>query len=150
MKKLILAAALAVALPAWADSKAETMEAAKAYLNVSTECYNDVFDSATQYERSRWCLKLYEAHTNYINAGGAYYEEVGHWSSHSQFQLRFESERCGFDFDVLFKIDGGPVELVGRGARGGKRAAFSTASAPVRHRRTVHKSTGPGAAQGWG
>src|SRR3954471_10870188 len=83
-KSLFLAAALAVALPVWADSNAKTMEAAKAYLNVSTECYNDVFDSGTQYERSRWCLTLYEAHTNYINAGGAQYEEAGHWSSHYQ------------------------------------------------------------------
>ena len=33
------------------------------------------------------------------------------------------------------------VELVGKGVRGGKRAAFSTASAPVRRRRIVHKST---------
>jgi hypothetical protein len=33
------------------------------------------------------------------------------------------------------------VELVGKGARGGKRAAFSTASAPVRRRRIVPKST---------
>jgi len=33
------------------------------------------------------------------------------------------------------------VELVGKGMRGGKRAAFSTASVPVRRRRIVHKST---------
>jgi len=33
------------------------------------------------------------------------------------------------------------VELVGKGARGGKREAFSTASDPVRRRRIVHKST---------
>ena len=33
------------------------------------------------------------------------------------------------------------VELVGKGMRGGKRTAFSTASVPVRRRRIVHKST---------
>jgi len=33
------------------------------------------------------------------------------------------------------------VELVGKGMRGGKRIAFSTASVPVRRRRIVHKST---------
>ncbi|MGH8653169.1 MAG: hypothetical protein ACREYE_13825, partial [Gammaproteobacteria bacterium] len=34
------------------------------------------------------------------------------------------------------------VELVGKGARGGKRAAFSTASAPVRRRRIVVRPRG--------
>ena len=33
--------------------------------------------------------------------------------------------------------------LVGKGLCGGKRAAFSTASSPVRRRRIVHKSTDP-------
>lgn len=33
------------------------------------------------------------------------------------------------------------VELVGKGTRGGKREAFSTASGPVRRRRIAHKST---------
>ena len=33
------------------------------------------------------------------------------------------------------------VELAGKGRRGGKRTAFSTASLLVRQRRTVHKST---------
>lgn len=33
------------------------------------------------------------------------------------------------------------VEVVGEGERGGKCAAFSTASEPVRRRRIVHKST---------
>ena len=37
-------------------------------------------------------------------------------------------------------IDDEAVELVGKGVRGGKRVAFSTASSPVRRRRIVHKS----------
>ena len=46
-----------------------------------------------------------------------------------------------FDFRVCFTmIDGEAVELVGKGVRGGKRVAFSTASSPVRRRRIVHKS----------
>src|SRR4051794_13344372 len=49
-------------------------------LSATTTCST----GGTQYERSRWCLKLYEAHMNYINAGGAQYEEAGHWSSHYQ------------------------------------------------------------------
>jgi len=44
-------------------------------------------------------------------------------------------------FFGLFKMNEWAVELVGKGVRGGKRAAFSTASAPVRRRRIVHKST---------
>src|SRR5215813_3079012 len=48
---------------------------------------------------------------------------------------------CMFVFGVLVTmIDSEAVELVGKGVRGGKRLAFSTASTPVRRRRIVHKS----------
>ncbi len=48
---------------------------------------------------------------------------------------------CMFCFWRIYVNEWRSVELVGKGMRGGKREAFSTASVPVRRRRIVHKST---------